>query len=258
MEHRPRIIPVLLIEDQRLIKTIHFSKPKYLGDPINAIRIFNEKGVDELCIIDKSARNNKKGIDFDYLKLIATEAFMPLSYAGGISSLEDIKKLVKLGFEKVILNTEAYYNPHLITEASNILGNQSVVVSIDYKKDVLNRNHVYVKNGTKKINMSPLEYSLKVEKLGAGEILLTSIDHEGTMSGYDKETIIQVSKCVKIPVIASGGASCIKDLYSAIHECYANAVAASSMFVYYGNNRAVLINFPEENELFEGGVYLNE
>lgn len=255
LERRPRIIPILLIEDRRLIKTIKFSKPKYLGDPINAIRIFNEKGVDELCIIDKSARKNKKGIDFDYLKLIASEAFMPLSYAGGINTLDDIKRIIKIGFEKVILNTQAFYNPSLITEASTILGSQSVVVSIDYKKDLFHRYHVYIKNGTKKLKLSPLEFSMQVEKLGAGEILLTSIDHEGTMSGFDKEVITQVSKNIEIPVIASGGASSIKDLYNALHECNANAVAASSMFVYYGKNKAVLINFPEENELYEGGVY---
>lgn len=256
--NRPRIIPMLLIENKKLIKTIRFSKPKYLGDPINALKIFNEKGVDELCVIDKSARYNDIGIDFDYLKSIASEAFMPLSYAGGIKTVDDVRKIISLGFEKVVLNSSLFFNPSLISEAAKIAGSQSVVVSIDYKKNFLGKKYTYINNGTKCTKKSPLEMAVMAEKLGAGELLLTSIDNEGKMSGYDTETIKEISSIINIPIIASGGAGKISDFRNVLKNCNADAVAASSMFVYFGLNKAVLINFPEEDELFESGVYTNE
>lgn len=249
---RPRVIPVLLVDNEDLIKTIQFKSPRYIGDPINAVKIFNEKEVDELSVIDRSARNN--GINFKLLSEIANEAFMPLSYGGGIHNLEDAIKIIELGFEKVILNEASFTNPNLIKEISKIIGSQSVVVSIDYKK-IFKRRICLFRNGKLKAKVSPIEHALKAQELGAGEILLTSIDHEGTKKGYDFEIINEISNGLEIPLIVNGGARRINDFSKAIN-LGASAVSASSLFIYFGQRDAVLINFPKYIDFINEGVYL--
>lgn len=255
MYNRPRIIPCLLIQEQGLVKTIKFSNPNYLGDVINAVKIFNEKEVDELCLLDITASSENRGPDFTLLKDIASEAFMPMSYGGGISDLDQAKKLFFIGYEKIILNTAFIENPSLIKEIVNYAGSQSVVVSIDAKKRALGNYNCYTNDGKMKIGKTPQELALLAEKLGAGEILLNSVDRDGTMTGYDINLIKSVTEKVSIPVIASGGASGVQDFRRALKEGKAHAVAAGSIFVYYGKKKAVLINVPDEQELIEGGVY---
>ena len=251
---RPRVIPTLLLSDGDLVKTKKFSNPRYLGDPINAIRIFNEKGVDELCVLDINASKSGREPDFSLLKKMAEESFMPLSYGGGVKSIEQIKKLFRIGFEKVVINTAAYDNLELIKEASNYFGSQSVVCSIDYKKTLFGINCV-INDGTKKVKANPVEVAKRYEKAGAGELLLYSIDKDGMRTGYDLDTVRNVSEAVSVPVIACGGANNAVDLKRAL-DSGADAVAAGSMFVFFGERQAVLINYPEEKELVENGVYI--
>jgi cyclase len=256
MYHRPRLIPCLTMINRGLVKTVKFSNPRYLGDPINAVKIFNGKGVDELCILDIEATKEKRGPDFDYLKDIASEAFMPLSYGGGITHLSEIEKLFYIGYEKVIINTSFVTNPELIQDAVNLAGSQSVVVSIDVKNELFGRK-CYIANGATKTKDDPVTLAKKAEKLGAGEILLNSITYDGTMKGYDIELVRGITQAVSIPVIACGGAKDIHDFKSVLEEGGAHAAAAGSMFVYYGSQRAVLITAPEERDLIQYGIYKN-
>ncbi|MDF2544309.1 MAG: imidazoleglycerol phosphate synthase, cyclase subunit [Herbinix sp.] len=258
MYSRPRIIPCLLLQDQGLVKTIKFTDANYLGDPINAVKIFNEKGVDELCLLDINASKKGTAPDIEYLKSITTEAFMPLSYGGGITSLEEIKKLFHIGFEKVIINTALVKNPQLIKEASTFAGSQSIVASIDVKSEFMGKQYCYIKCGTEKVKIDPIFMVKEAERLGAGEILLNSINRDGTMQGYDINLVKQISQSVNIPVIACGGAKDITDLHHVLNDGGAHAAAAGSMFVYFGRKKAVLINFPSEMDLINEGVYSNE
>ena len=256
MYYRPRVIPCLSITAEHdLVKTTKFSNPRYLGDPINAVKIFNDKGVDELCILDITATKEGRVPDFDYIKDIASEAFMPLSYGGGLTNIEQIKKIFHMGYEKVIINTAFYKNPKLITEAANLAGSQSIVVSIDVKSELLGRKRCYVCDGTEKTGKDPIEMAKLAESLGAGEILINSITNDGTMKGYDIKLIADVSEAVNIPVIASGGAGTVQDLKKALYEGKAHAVAVGSLFVYYGSEKAVLINMPDEEEFIKNEIY---
>jgi len=252
MYNRPRIIPVLLVNDRDLVKTINFSSPRYLGDPINAVKIFNIKNVDELCILDISS-NKSLEPDYDLLGRIANQAFMPLSYGGRIRTLEQAMKILKLGYEKIIINSEFFDNPSLISDLSKKIGSQSVVVSIDVKKKDDNYL-IFSNNGRKHQNIQLDEALKKAEQLGAGEILLNSIDLDGKMCGYDVKLIKKASSTIKIPLIVCGGAGNVDDLKTALDNG-AHAVAAGSIFVYYGRLRAVLINFPSEKVLFEKHIY---
>ena len=255
MYYRPRLIPCLTILEQGLVKTTKFSNPRYLGDPINAVRIFNGKGIDELSILDITASFEEREPDFNYLKDIASEAFMPLSYGGGITSLDQIKKIFFIGYEKVIINTAFINNPELITEAANYAGSQSIVVSIDVKNELLSKRTCYTNDGRTKVNRDPVDLAILAEKLGAGELLLNSISRDGMMQGYDIKLVKDVVSAVNIPVIACGGAKDIFDFKKVLEEGGAHAAAAGSLFVYYGNQKAVLITAPEEKELIEIGVY---
>ncbi len=221
----------------------------YLGDPRNTIKIFNEKGVDELTFLDITATTERREPNFDLISEITSECFMPLGYGGGVTNLEQIEKLFKLGVEKVIVNTHAVRNPHFISEAARVFGSQSIVVSLDVKRSFLGKNEVMVASGKRKTGLSPTASARQMEEAGAGEILLNSIDRDGTMQGYDIELIRRVSSAVSIPVIGCGGAGSIEDLSRAVKEGGASAVAAGSMFVFHGRHRAVLINFPKRNEL---------
>ena len=254
MFNRPRIIPVLLIDDRDLIKTINFKKPTYLGDPVNALKIFNRKGIDEMAVLDISA--SKKGLepDFELLTDMASEAFMPLSYGGGIKTLDQVRKLLAIGYEKVVLNTSLVEDEQLVKDAVALAGSQSVVASIDAK--VVNGQYkCVICDGTKVIDMSPVELAKHAEELGVGEIFLNSIDRDGMMEGYDIDLVNQVVSAVDIPVTACGGAGGISDLKDVIENGHAHAAAGGSMFVYYGRLKAVLITAPTEEELTDAGIY---
>lgn len=255
MYYRPRLIPCLTMINRGLVKTTKFGNPRYIGDPINTVKIFNGKGVDELCILDIRATNDKKSPDFDYLKDIASEAFVPLSYGGGITNISQIEKLFYIGYEKVIINTSFSVNPSLIKDAVSFAGSSSIVVSIDVKNELFGRRMCYTNGGSTKIKGNPVELAKRAEDLGAGEILLTSMTNDGLMKGYDIELVKQVSEAVNIPVIASGGAKDINDFKKVLNEGGAHAAAASSMFVYYGKQKAVLITAPSEKELIDIGIY---
>lgn len=258
MYNRPRIIPCLLLKERGLVKTVKFASPNYLGDPINAIRIFNEKEVDELCVLDIEASRKKKNPDFSFLEKIAAEAFMPVSYGGGISCMEHIVRIFRIGYEKVVINTAFACNPELVKKAAEYAGSQSIVVSIDAKKNFFHGYSAYVRGGTMKVNKQLCQLAQQAERLGAGEIFINSMDRDGKMCGYDLELIREITECVDIPVTACGGARGTQDLKKVLSEGGAHAAAAGSMFVYYGRKKAVLINMPTEKELYEKGIFFDE
>lgn len=253
MYNRPRIIPCLLINNGDLVKTIKFKRPKYLGDPINAVKIFNEEEADELCLLDISSHKNGV-INYKLLQNIVSEAFMPLSYGGGIETLDDAKRLYRMGFEKLIFNTNLVKNPKLIVDVVNYAGSQSVVASIDVKKNIFGVKKCYIECGEKSTNKNCIEYLKEIECLGVGEILLNSIDNDGVMKGYNVELIKSITSNTNLPVIACGGAGKLKDLSIVIKNGGAHAAAAGSIFVYYGISNAVLINYPSENDLKSVGL----
>ena len=254
MFSRPRIIPVLLINDRDMVKTVQFRNPTYLGDPINAVKIFNRKGVDELSVLDISATKLDKEPDFEELRDIASEAFMPLSYGGGITRIEQVRELIAIGYEKVVLNSVLVKDPLLIKKAVELVGSQSIVASIDSKL-VNGKCCCVICDGQEILNMSPVDLARKAEDLGVGEILINSVDCDGRMEGYDIDLVKSISSAVSIPVIACGGAGGIKDLKKVLKEGGAHAAAGGSMFVYYGRLKAVLITAPEEKELLDAGIY---
>ena len=254
MFDRPRIIPTLLIDDRDLIKTVQFGKRTYLGDPVNAVKIFNRKRIDELSILDIGATKNQKEPDYEILKDIASEAFMPLSYGGGISSLDQVQELLKIGYEKVVLNTAFVRKPELVTKSAELFGSQSIVASIDAKK-INSEYKCYISDGVEETKWNPVDLAMEAERLGAGEIIINSIDNDGMMNGYDINLVKSVADVVSIPVIAIGGAGGIKDLKRVLQDGHAHAAAGGSMFVYYGKLRAVLITAPSEEELTVAGIY---
>lgn len=231
-----------------LVKSIKFKNHVYVGDPINTVKIFSEKGADEIVLLNRSATT--EGLDIGRIKEIASEAFMPMAYGGGVSTIEQIRELILGGVEKIILNSSAYVNPLLVTQGSKLVGSQSIVVAIDVKKNWRGQNKVVVNNGTTSTGLDPVQYAKEMEMLGAGEILLNSIDQDGTFNGYDVELIKAVSNQLAIPVIASGGAGTVQHFVTAIQNG-ASAVAAASMFVFQLPHRAVLISYPSEKDLKE-------
>lgn len=243
-----RVIPCLLLQNGKLVKTVKFNSPRYIGDPINAVRIFNEKEVDELVFLDIGATVAGTGPRFDLLADIASEAFMPFSYGGGITTIEQVRRLYTLGVEKIILNTSAAEKPDLVCEASALAGRSGVVVSMDVRRSWLGRYSVYVCAGRRDLARDPVSYAQEMERLGAGEILLNSIDRDGTMEGYDLELVRRVSEAVSVPVVVAGGAGSLDDFREAVRHG-ASAVAAGSMFVFHGKHRAVLITYPEYQKL---------
>jgi cyclase len=247
--NKTRVIPVLLLSGAGLVKTVKFKDPKYIGDPMNAIRIFNEKEVDELVFLDITASPEGRGPRFDLLKDIAGEAFMPMAYGGGVSTLDQIKKIFGLGFEKVIINTAAYGNSALISEAAAIFGSQSIVGAIDVRSSLWGGYELRSQGGRKKESVGLTEHLTALERAGVGEVLVNSVDRDGTMSGYDLNLLNKVRACVKVPVVACGGASSVDDFVAAVERSHADAVAAGSMFVFVGPHRAVLINYPERSVL---------
>jgi cyclase len=246
---RTRIIPCLLLKNKGLVKTVKFKNPTYVGDPINAIKIFNEKMVDELMFLDIEATVEERKPLFNRITEIASECFMPFGYGGGIRNLEDIRKILSIGAEKVAINTQAILNPDFIKQAAEEFGSQSIVVSIDVKENIFKKPVVFMHGTKKTVNLDPVEFACKMEEMGAGELLVNSVDRDGTMSGYDINLLKKITGAVNIPVIACGGAGCIDDFYTAVKNGGASAVAAGSLFVFYGRHRAVLINYPTDTEL---------
>lgn len=250
---RIRVIPSLLIQRGGLVKSVRFKDHKYVGDPINAVKIFNDKEVDEIALLDISATAEKRPPDIARIREIASEAFMPLGYGGGITTLEEIKALITAGVEKVILNSSAFANPGLITEGAKYVGSQSIVVSMDVKKNMWGKYKVYVRNGSKNTDLDPVAYARQVENAGAGEIVLNSIDRDGTFEGYDTELIGLVCSQVHIPVVALGGASSVEDFTRAVDRG-ASAVSAGSLFVFQRPHKAVLISYPSQADLKKNGL----
>jgi len=250
MMFRPRIIPLLLLKNKGLVKTTCFNKSsaRYIGDPFNAVRIFNDLEADELIFLDISASAENRVVDPDIAGKIGDEAFMPFAVGGGIKSAAEIKALLSAGVEKIVLSTFAVTDIKFVKEVSGQFGSQSIIVSIDYKRNILGKTRVYIKGGSVSTSFEPVELAIKMQSFGAGEILLHSIDRDGTMQGYDLKMIEAVANAVDIPVIACGGAGEVSHFREAIFHG-ASAIAAGSMFVYHGPRKAVLINYPDKTTL---------
>lgn len=248
---RTRIIPCLQLIDESLVKTVKFGKHGYIGDPINTVRIFNELEVDELCFLDIRATLEKRKPNLRILEEIAKECFMPLSFGGGLKEFETVKKIFAIGFEKVVINSYAIENPEFVSKIAEHFGNQAVIGSIDVKKSLFGSYRVFSKDGTEKTKLDPVEWAMKLEELGAGELLITSMDRDGTWEGFDLEITKKVSEAVSIPVIANGGAGTIEHIRDVVKIGKASAVALGSMVVYQKKGMGVLVNFPNKEKLYE-------
>lgn len=244
MDHFKRIIPCLLLSETGFVKTKNFKNPVYLGDPINIVNIFNEKGIDELIILDINARRRRTGIDYALIERIASEAFVPLCYGGGIQTLDEAKRILSLGIEKISINTSALVNSQFIRELADHVGSQSIVVSIDIKKNIFGHYKIYSHAKIKTSHLSYIEYAKMAERMGAGEILLNSVDNDGLMSGYDLSLIASLSQELTVPLVACGGASSLKDIQDLFNKTQVDGAAAGSLFVFQGPHRAVLISYP--------------
>lgn len=245
---RPRIIPCLLIKNKGLVKTVNFKNPKYVGDPINAVRIFNEKQVDEMIVLDIDAAAEKRGPDFKMIEYLASQCRMPLCYGGGITSEEDAKKIFGLGVEKIALSSVAIEKPELVRNVAQLVGSQSVIVVIDVKKNTSGKYEIFTHNGTKPTGKEPATFASKMADFGIGEIVVNSIDNDGVMKGYDFELIDSVRKAVTVPVTVLGGAGTIDDIGKLIERYGIIGAAAGSLFVFKGVYKAVLINYPNPTE----------
>jgi cyclase len=244
-----RFIPCLLLKSGGLYKTIRFTSPTYLGDPINAVKIFSDKEADEIMLLDIAATPDKSGPDFDLISDIANQAFMPVSYGGGVSTLAQMERLYSLGVEKVVLNSAAHARPTLVKEAAKHFGSQSVVVCLDCKKPFFSRSYAVFTNCAKsRIKGSVLDHALYFESLGAGELVLNNIDRDGTMTGYDHALLNQLGEALSIPVVGLGGACSFEDMKRAIRESGIAAAAAGSLFSFRWPERAVLINYPKHRQ----------
>lgn len=243
-----RIMPCLLMDDGSLVKTVKFKNPIYIGDPINTVRIFNQKEVDELLLLDVTATATDRKIDFEALEKIVAECFMPVCYGGGVNNLEDMRQLYHLGIEKVSLSSAAVENPEFVSKAAAEFGNQAIVVTLDVKQNIFGKYTVRTRRGGCDTKRSPVELAHQMEQAGAGEIILYSIDHDGTWSGYDLNLIRDVSQSVGIPVIACGGAGCLLHLRAAVNDAGASAVAIGSMAVFQAKDLGVLIRFPTREQ----------
>jgi len=246
---RPRIIPALLLRNLGLVKSVGFKNYKYIGDPINAVKIFNDLKADELVFLDILASREKRAISLDFVLKVGDEANMPFSVGGGIRTIQDIKSVLRAGAEKVVINTYAVEDPSFIRTAAEEFGSSTITVCIDVKKKFLGNQQVYIYGGSKSTGLDPVSFAKSMEEMGAGELIINSIEKDGMMEGYDIELIKAISDSVTIPVVALGGAGKISDLNDAVIYGHASAVAAGSLFVFHGPRRAVLINYPQSEEL---------
>ncbi len=243
---RPRVIPVLLLKNQGLVKSKAFKDYKYIGDPINAVRIFNDFKADELVFLDIDASKENRLIDLNFVKNVGEEANMPFAVGGGVRSLEDIHKIITAGAEKVVIGSYAAKNPDFIQEAADAFGSSTIVVCLDVKKKFFGGAQTWILNGSKSTGYSPIAFAQLMQQKGAGEIIIQSIEKDGMMTGYDIALIKSISEAVSIPVIALGGAGNLSHLQEAYSQAYANGLAAGSMFVYQGVKQGVLITYPEK------------
>ena len=251
---RPRIIPSLLIQSNGLVKTVNFKNPKYVGDPINAVKIFNEKEVDELAIFDIDATVHGNEPNYSLIERLANQSMMPLCYGGGVKTVEQAQRIFSLGVEKIALSSSVLSNPNLITQIADRVGSQSVIVVLDVKKKLFGGYEVYTHNGKKATRINPLEFVEKAERFGAGEIVINSIDKDGVMKGYDLDLIDKVREKIALPMTVLGGAGSLNDIEKIIKRHGIIGISAGSLFVFKGPYKAVLINYPnrtEKNKLFK-------
>lgn len=246
---RPRIIPVLLLKDRAVVKSVRFRNHKYIGDPINAVRILNDLEADELVFLDITASKMQRSISIDFVKVVGEEAQMPFCVGGGIATLGDIKTIVAAGAEKVVLNTSAGRDPDFVKAASDEFGSSTIVVCIDVKRTLFGGERTWIVGGSRATRFSPLEFARLMEDKGAGELIVQSIAKDGTMQGYDIDLIRSISQAVSIPVVALGGAGRNEDLVDGYRYGFANGLAAGSLFVYQDRRRGVLINYPEKSDV---------
>jgi cyclase len=246
---RPRVIPVLLLNNGGLTKSVQFRKHRYIGEPINAVRIFNELKADELVFLDINASREGRVISLDFVRSVGEEASMPFSVGGGIGTLDDIRAVIAAGAEKVVITTRAGLDPEFVRQAADEFGSTTIVVGIDVQRKFFGGERTWIMGGRKSTAYSPLEFAELMEKNGAGELILQSIERDGTMRGYDIDLTRTIASAVGIPVVALGGAGRIEHLVEAHKAGHATAVAAGSLFVYQDENRGVLINYPSRSEL---------
>ena len=246
---RPRVIPALLVKGTGLVKTKQFASPKYVGDPINAVRTFNDKEVDELIVLDIDATTNDVSPNLSLIEKISHECSMPLCYGGGIRSVELMRQIISLGVEKVALSSAVLNQPDLVQEASQILGSQSVVVVLDVKKTRLfGKYEVVVENGTKRTGIDPVAMAKKFAEAGCGEIVINSVDQDGVMQGYDLTLVKRIKEVIDVPLTCLGGAGSLDDIQHLINQVGTVGAAAGSLFVFKGKYKAVLINYPTKEE----------
>jgi cyclase len=246
---RPRVIPCLLLRGRGLVKTVRFSDPRYVGDPVNVVRIFNDKQVDELILLDITATSAGCGPHLDVIRDVASECFMPLACGGGVRSLTDARSLYALGIEKVVLNTHAVERPDLVSEIAAVYGSQSVVVAIDVRRNWRGRYEVVTRSAARAAGIDPVTHARAMATAGAGELLVNDVDRDGIQQGYDLELIRRVADAVPIPVIACGGAGSLEHLAQVLREGHAAAAAAGSLFVFHGRHRAVLVTYPAPHDI---------
>jgi cyclase len=245
---RPRIIPSLLLHERGLVKTVNFKSPKYVGDPINTFRIFNEKEVDELAFFDIDATVLHQEPDYVLIEKLANQSRMPLCYGGGVKTVEQAQKIFALGIEKIALSSAVIETPQLVTQIAERVGSQSVIVVLDVRKSFFGGYQVYTHNGKKSTGINPFRFAQELEKLGAGEIIINSIDQDGVMKGYDLHLIDKIAESISIPMTVLGGAGSLSDIEKVIHKHGVIGVAAGSLFVFKGPYKAVLINYPNQTE----------
>jgi cyclase len=251
---RSRIIPSLLLHDKGLVKTVNFKSPKYVGDPINAVRIFNEKEVDELAIFDIDATMLNRDPDYVLIEKLANQSRMPICYGGGVKTVEQAQKIFGLGIEKIALSSAVIKNPQLVKQIADRVGSQSVIVVLDIKKKLLGGYEIYTHNGKKETGINPMNFAKELEHLGAGELIINSIDQDGVMKGYDMNLIDKIVETISIPLTVLGGAGSINDMEKVMDKHGVIGLAAGSLFVFKGPYKAVLINYPnklEKNKIFK-------
>jgi cyclase len=246
---RARVMPCLLLRGRGLVKTRRFKDPVYIGDPVNAVRIFSEKEVDELVLLDIDASREQREPDYELIAEIAGECFMPVAYGGGVRSLEQVRRLIRSGVEKVVVNSAACESTAVLREAADVFGSQAVVAAVDVRKPLFGGWRVIARSGTVDTGLALETHVQSLVKAGVGELMINNIDRDGMMTGFDLELIRRVTSQVNVPVIACGGAGSVQHLREAVQQGGASAVAAGSLFVFHGRHRAVLINYPTAAEL---------
>jgi cyclase len=245
---RPRIIPCLLVHDKGLVKTVQFKSPKYVGDPINAVRIFNEKESDELMVLDIDASKENRDPDYKLIENLAAECRMPLCYGGGVKTVDQAHRIFSLGVEKIAISSIVLQDPKIVSSIADRVGSQSVVVVLDVKKKLFGGYEIYTHNGRRATGKNPIDFAIEMQKLGAGEIVINSIDQDGMMNGYDLELVNRVRKVIDIPMSVLGGAGSLSDISALINQHGIIGACAGSLFVFKGIYKAVLINYPTWDE----------